>query len=678
MRGSSMWSWSALRRKTLAGLWLAAGLACAGLNAYAQAPAAAGDPAQRDGYLYYDIGRLDAPRPQPTRAGLMLVGGGDWPREAFAWMVERAGHGRIVILRASGTVDAQNEFFHDIGGITAAQTLVFQDRRAASDPQVLDIVRQADGIFIAGGDQSRYVRYWKDTPLARALDAHVRAGKPIGGTSAGLAILGAYGYGALDGGSLLSKEALKNPLGGGVTLVDDFLHLPYLAHVITDSHFSARDRLGRLLVFVGRLASEHGDPSITGIGIDEKAALCIEADGTGRVYSIGRGFAWLVRPMRAPDVLEARPYSVRGVPVVGVGEEGALDLKTFTVTRPAFSLTVDVVNGQFTANSRAALQAALATPAVDVPAAPRRWALAIHGGAGVIGRGDLSREKEAAYRAGLNAALAAGQKVLSGGGSSLDAVEATIRVLEDNPLFNAGKGAVFTADGRNELDASIMDGATRRAGAVAGVTRTRNPISLARAVMEKSPHVLLAGDGADQFSVEQGLPQVDPSYFRTEERWQQLLDWRKDNAAKLDPTHSRGTVGAVAIDVNGHVAAGTSTGGMTGKRWGRVGDSPIVGSGTYAADGTCAVSATGSGEYFIRASAARQVCDRIAWRGENVARAARDTIDDIGQIGGDGGLIALDGAGNIGFAMNSSGMYRGWVTSTKPAGTAIYSDEPGP
>jgi beta-aspartyl-peptidase (threonine type) len=323
-------------------------------------------------------------------------------------------------------------------------------------------------------------------------------------------------------------------------------------------------------------------------------------------------------------------------------------------------------------------QAATAPTSHATRPAPASWVLAIHGGAGVIARGSLSAEKEAAYRAGLEAALSAGQKVLAGGGSSLDAVEATIRVLEDNPLFNAGQGAVFTADGRNELDASIMDGATRRAGAVAGVTRTRNPISLARAVMEKSPHVLLARDGADQFSLEQGLPQADPAYFRTEERWRQLLDWRRDHAAKLDPTHSHGTVGAVALDVHGHLAAGTSTGGMTGKRWGRVGDSPLIGAGTYAADGNCAVSATGSGEYFIRASAARQVCDRIAWRGAAVQQAVRDTIADIGDIGGDGGLIALDGAGTIAFAMNSSGMYRGWVTSAKPAGTAIYSDESAP
>jgi beta-aspartyl-peptidase (threonine type) len=268
--------------------------------------------------------------------------------------------------------------------------------------------------------------------------------------------------------------------------------------------------------------------------------------------------------------------------------------------------------------------------------------------------------------------------VLRQGGASLDAVEAAIRVLEDDPLFNAGRGAVFTADGRNELDASIMDGATRKAGAVAGVTRTRNPISLARAVMEKSRHVMLAREGADQFSVEQGLAQVDPGYFRTEQRWQQLLDWRRDNAKLLDQTHSRGTVGAVAIDLRGHLAAGTSTGGMTGKRWGRVGDSPVIGAGTYASDGNCAVSATGSGEYFIRASAARQICDRIAWRGDSVQSASSATIADIGSIGGDGGVLAMDGKGNIAFAMNSSGMYRGWVTSAAPAATAIYSNEAGP
>ena len=311
--------------------------------------------------------------------------------------------------------------------------------------------------------------------------------------------------------------------------------------------------------------------------------------------------------------------------------------------------------------------------------APAKWSLAVHGGAGVLERGELTPEKDKAYRAGLDAALEAGAKVLKAGGSSLDAVEAAVRVLEDNPLFNAGKGAVFTAEGRNELDASIMDGATLRAGAVAGVTRTRNPVSLARAVMEKSPHVLLVREGADQFSKENGLEQVEPEYFRTEERWKQLEAWRKDHQAALDPTHLFGTVGAVALDQAGHVAAATSTGGMTGKRWARVGDSPIIGAGTYARDGVCAVSATGSGEYFIRESAARQVCDRVAWKGETVQQAADGTMASITKIGGDGGLIAIDGEGRAAFGMNDLGMYRGAISSSAPTPrTAIYANEPSP
>ncbi|WP_240635156.1 cyanophycinase [Lysobacter enzymogenes] len=347
MRSSSMWSLSALRRKTLAGLWLAAGLACATLGAYAQAPADGADPAQRDGYRYYQIGRLDAPRPQPTRAGLMLVGGGDWPREAFAWMVERAGHGRIVILRASGTVEAQNEFFDDIGGITGAQTLVFQDRRAASDPQVLDIVRQADGIFIAGGDQSRYVRFWKDTPLARALDAHVRAGKPIGGTSAGLAILGAYAYGAMDGGSVVSQTALDDPAGPKLTMVDDFLHLPYLHNVVTDSHFGKRQRLGRLIAFLARLSKEHGRDDLVGLGVDEYTALCIDAHGEGSVFSGNGGKVWLVKPRQPARVFaQGEPLSQRAVPVIGIGEGSALRMRDFKVERPAFVELYDVESGQ--------------------------------------------------------------------------------------------------------------------------------------------------------------------------------------------------------------------------------------------------------------------------------------------------------------------------------------------
>ena len=286
-------------------------------------------------------------------------------------------------------------------------------------------------------------------------------------------------------------------------------------------------------------------------------------------------------------------------------------------------------------------------------------------------------DKEAAYRARAQRRAGRGPaRCCRRGGSSLDAVEATIRVLEDDPLFNAGRGAVFTADGRNELDASIMDGATRKAGAVAGVTRTRNPISLARAVMEKSPHVMLAREGADQFSVEQGLPQVDPGYFRTEQRWQQLLDWRRDNAEAA----------------RSHAFARHRRRGGHRRQWPR-GRGHVHGRHDRQALGTrrrfagdrrghlcrgwqparCPPRARAN--IFIRASAARQLCDRIAWRGEAVQAAAAATIADIGDIGGDGGVIAMDGTGNIAFAMNSSGMYRGWVTSALPAATAIYSNE---
>jgi len=322
----------------------------------------------------------------------------------------------------------------------------------------------------------------------------------------------------------------------------------------------------------------------------------------------------------------------------------------------------------------------------------------VHGGAGVIERGDLTPARERAYRDGLNAALAAGAAILRGGGTAVDAVEATVRVLEDDPLFNAGRGAVFNAEGRNELDAAIMDGRTRKAGAVAGVTRTKNPVTLARAVMEHSNHVMLAGEGADAFSRAKGLVQVDPGYFRTEARWQQYLEWRAEQTAAPAPapapgdapnmvpmtrepllprdrTHLYGTVGAVALDEDGHLAAATSTGGLTGKRWGRIGDSPVIGAGTYAEDGVAAVSATGTGEYFIRSSAARQVRDRLQWQKEGIQAAADDTIEDIESLGGDGAILGMDGRGQVAFSMNSIGMYRGWVNSKSAPRTAIYADE---
>ncbi len=331
-------------RAPFVGLLIAIALMCCAA-AFAAPKLSAGK-----GYRYFEIGDVRAPRPGATQAGLMLVGGGDWPYDAFRWMIERAGHGRIVILRASGTTESQDEFFKDIGGITAAQTLVFSDRRAASDPKVLEIVRNADGIFLAGGDQSNYVNFWKGTPLNRALDEHVRAGKPIGGTSAGLAILGAWSYGAMDGGSVVSKTALNDPMSPEVTLVGDFLHMPYLEKVITDSHFGKRERLGRLIAFVARLSKEQGRTDIAGIGVDEYTALCIDADGVGRVFTGSGGYAWLVRPQRQADAFAAdKPLTFRDVPVVGIGTQSVLHLPSFEAEKPAFSRKYDVVNGRLSA-----------------------------------------------------------------------------------------------------------------------------------------------------------------------------------------------------------------------------------------------------------------------------------------------------------------------------------------
>src|ERR1700736_3358324 len=255
------------------------------------------------------------------------------------------------------------------------------------------------------------------------------------------------------------------------------------------------------------------------------------------------------------------------------------------------------------------------------------FGIAIHGGAGTLPRADMSPEAERRYRAGLKEAIDAGFAVLQGGGTSMDAVTRAVVLLEDYPLFNAGKGAVFTLDGRNELDASIMDGSTLEAGAVCGVTRIRNPVTLARAVMEKSKHVLLAGSGAEEFAAAQGFSFVPQSYFHTPERWQQLERIRGGDAGLSALTISHiGTVGAVAVDAQGRLAAATSTGGMTGKRYQRIGDSPIIGAGTYADDRSCAVSATGHGEVFIRSAVAHDICARMRFGGRSVAAAAREVV----------------------------------------------------
>lgn len=315
-------------------------------------------------------------------------------------------------------------------------------------------------------------------------------------------------------------------------------------------------------------------------------------------------------------------------------------------------------------------------------AAQEDWTLLIHGGAGTLERANMTPETEAEIRAALRAALDSGSAVLARGGSALDAVEASVRVLEDNPNFNAGRGAVFTAEGTNELDASIMDGRGREAGAVAGVTMTRHPISLARAVMENSPHVLLAGRGADLFSRDQKLEQVGPEWFFTQRRFDQLQRFlERENAVDREAAapHPRddyfGTVGAVARDRAGNLAAATSTGGRTGKAWGRVGDSPIIGAGTYADNRACAVSATGAGEYYIREGVAHEICARMRFLGEGPQQAADHVQADTLALGGDGGVIVLGADGRWAFSFNTRGMYRGMASGSGEPVVAIFGDE---
>jgi beta-aspartyl-peptidase (threonine type) len=319
---------------------------------------------------------------------------------------------------------------------------------------------------------------------------------------------------------------------------------------------------------------------------------------------------------------------------------------------------------------------AVAFPASAADGDEPMISIAIHGGAGVISRATMTPDAERAYRADLERALDSGYAVLDQGGTSLDAVVAAVKILEDSPLFNAGKGSVFNHEGINELDASIMDGATAKAGAVAGVRHVRNPIELARLVMERSPHVMLAGEGAEEFALEQGMPLVPGSYFYTERRWQQLEDAQKAERTASLPKEDIGffsTVGAVARDKGGNLAAATSTGGMTNKRWGRVGDSPIIGAGTYADNATCAVSSTGSGEYFIRTVVAHEICARVRLAGVTAARAAHDVVHGtLKQIGGDGGVIVVDAKGAISMEFNTEGMFRGARDSGGRREVAIY------
>lgn len=303
------------------------------------------------------------------------------------------------------------------------------------------------------------------------------------------------------------------------------------------------------------------------------------------------------------------------------------------------------------------------------------WSIAIHGGAGTMTRDHMNEAEQGEYKAALAAALDAGQAVLAGGGSALDAVEAAVVVLEDEPRFNAGRGAVFTYHGTNELDASIMDGRDRSAGAVTGVTHVKNPVRLARAVMEKSPHVFLSREGAEEFAREQGVEIVDADWFATPERWRQLQELKAKSLGWFDVDLKYGTVGAVAVDSEGHLAAATSTGGLTGKRWGRIGDSPVIGAGNYADDRGCAVSATGAGEFFLREGVAHEICARMRLLGESAQAAAETVIGEVGALGGDGGVIVASPGSAPVFVFNTPGMYRGRADSNGLREVAIFADD---
>ena len=307
-------------------------------------------------------------------------------------------------------------------------------------------------------------------------------------------------------------------------------------------------------------------------------------------------------------------------------------------------------------------------PDKNIPEKKQEWAIVIHGGAGGMTRERITPEMDKEYRNALSEALNTGVEILKSGGTALEAVEKTVNIMENNPLFNAGKGAVFTHEGRNELDAAIMDGSTLAAGSVAGVTDIKNPITAARYVMTNSEHVMLTGAGASEFAKEQGLEIVPPSYFRTEARYNELLQALK--------SEKNGTVGCCALDKNGNLAAGTSTGGMTNKRYNRVGDAPIIGAGTYANNNTCAVSATGHGEYFIRWTVAHDISALMEYKGLSLDSAANLVVNDkLVKAGGSGGVISVDKNGNISMTFNSSGMFRGFATADGESGIFIFRDE---
>lgn len=613
----------------------------------------------------------------PTRGGVALIGGGGNVDGAFKWMIDRSGGGDVVVIRASGDY-LYNDDIGKLGKVNSIETLLIDSREVANNEKVAQTIRSAEMLFITGGDQSNYMRFWRNTKTSEAINYLLNKKKvPVGGTSAGCAVLSGFYYSG-EIGSATAAVAM-DPYDEQVKLYNnDFLQPPFLKNVITDQHYVARNRQGRHVTFISRIITDW-KTFPKGIAPDERTAVCIDEQGNAKVIGEGKAYFLLTSPAAPPEVCTAEK------PLQWVAGKKAV--KVYEIQGSPNG------NGYF---SVADFDAAKAQGGKwywwwmengKLQQSPEdKYVLVIHGGAGTILQSTMTPEKERAYRAALRQALEAGYAKIRSGAASLDAVEAAVRVLEDNPLFNAGKGAVFTHDGKNELDAAIMNGSTLAAGSVAGVRTIRNPISAARAVMEKSEHVMMVGPGAEQFAKEVGIEIVDPSYFRTEERWKGLQEALKEDSLKAKLDHSSapkkgtinvdykfGTVGCVALDKNGVLAAGTSTGGMTNKKYGRVGDAPIIGAGTYA-NGTVGISCTGWGEFYIRTVVAHELSALMEYKGLSIQNAGKEVIAKVGKLGGDGGLIALDKNGNVAMPFNTEGMYRGAITEDGKIEIYIYKD----
>lgn len=614
----------------------------------------------------------------PTRGGVALIGGGGDVPGAFKWMIDRSGGGNVVVLRASSNY-LYNETINSLGKVHSVETLLIDSREMANRPEVARVIRNAEMLFIVGGDQSNYMNFWRNTRTSEAINYLLNVKKvPVGGTSAGCAVLTGMYYSG-EGGSATSA-ILENPYDSIVKLYNnDFLEPPYLRNVLSDMHFLTRRRQGRHVTFLSRIIKDW-KVFPKGIAMDEKTAVCIDEKGNATVFGVSSAYFLMTDRAKAPE--RCQP---------GQSLEWNTGGKAIKVYEIKGSETG---NGNFSVSDFAGDKANggkwwwwSVEDGELRQQQEEKYVLVIHGGAGTILKKNMTAEKEAAYRASLQKALETGYAVLQKGQSSLDAVEATVKVLEDDSLFNAGKGAVFTHEGINELDAAVMNGKNLAAGAVAGVRNIRNPITAARAVMEKSEHVLLTGRGAEQFAKEVGITTVDPAYFRTQQRWNELQDALKDDSIKTAAGHTFlpdgklgvinrdykfGTVGCVALDKHGDLAAGTSTGGMTDKKYGRVGDSPLIGAGTYANNNTVAVSCTGWGEYYIRNIVAYDLSALIEYKGITVTEAGDRVIEKVGRLGGDGGLIALDKNGNMAMPFNTEGMYRGCVTRDGKVEIYIY------